>query len=41
VIARATEGRTILDLRAVEEADDVVLIAALDSLPGSARGSEP
>jgi L-seryl-tRNA(Ser) seleniumtransferase len=39
VIARATEGRTILDLRAVEEVDDVVLITALDSLMGSAQGS--
>jgi L-seryl-tRNA(Ser) seleniumtransferase len=40
VLARATEGRTILDLRAVEEGDDDVLIAALDTLPGSARGAD-
>jgi L-seryl-tRNA(Ser) seleniumtransferase len=32
IIARATEGRTILDLRAVEPADDLVLIAAVDAL---------
>jgi L-seryl-tRNA(Ser) seleniumtransferase len=41
VIARATEGRTILDLRAVEEVDDVVLIAALDALPSSSQESGP
>jgi L-seryl-tRNA(Ser) seleniumtransferase len=42
VIARATEGRTILDLRAVEEVDDMVVIAAVDSLQRSAaEGSEP
>jgi L-seryl-tRNA(Ser) seleniumtransferase len=41
VIARATEGRTILDLRAVEEVDDMVVIAAVDSLQRSAaEGSE-
>ena len=34
VVARATEGRTVLDLRAVEPADDLVLVAALDSLRG-------
>jgi L-seryl-tRNA(Ser) seleniumtransferase len=32
VIARAAEGRTILDLWAVEAADDVAVVAALDSL---------
>jgi L-seryl-tRNA(Ser) seleniumtransferase len=37
VIARATEGRTILDLRAVEEADDMVLIDALGSAEGAGR----
>ncbi len=37
VIARATDGRTILDLRAVEEADDVTLISALDSVRGAAE----
>jgi L-seryl-tRNA(Ser) seleniumtransferase len=35
VIARAAAGTTVLDLRAVEPADDVVLVAALDGL---ARG---
>jgi L-seryl-tRNA(Ser) seleniumtransferase len=34
VIARATEGRTVLDLRAVEPADDLTVVAALDSLRG-------
>lgn len=33
VIARREEGRTLLDLRAVDEADDPVLVAALRSLP--------
>ena len=32
VIARAAGGTTVLDLRAVEPADDVVLVAALDGL---------
>ena len=32
VVARATEGRTLLDLRAVEPADDLAIVAALDSL---------
>ncbi len=31
VIARATEGRTVLDLRAVEPADDLAVVAALDA----------
>jgi L-seryl-tRNA(Ser) seleniumtransferase len=35
VIARAAAGTTVLDVRAVEPADDVVLVAALDGL---ARG---
>jgi L-seryl-tRNA(Ser) seleniumtransferase len=34
VIARATEGRTVLDLRAVEPADDLAVVAALDVLRG-------
>jgi L-seryl-tRNA(Ser) seleniumtransferase len=32
VIARAREGRTVLDLRAVDAADDLVLVAALDNV---------
>jgi hypothetical protein len=32
VIARVAGGTTVLDLRAVEPADDVVLVAALDAL---------
>ncbi len=32
VIARAAGGTTVLDLRAVEPADDVVLVAAVDAL---------
>jgi L-seryl-tRNA(Ser) seleniumtransferase len=32
IIARATEGHTILDLRAVEPADDALLVAAIDVL---------
>jgi L-seryl-tRNA(Ser) seleniumtransferase len=37
VIARAAEGRTILDLRAVEEMDDMVLIAAVDAAQSTAQ----
>jgi L-seryl-tRNA(Ser) seleniumtransferase len=36
VIARAAGGRTVLDIRAVEPADDVVLVSALDALAGAA-----
>ncbi len=34
IIARATEGRTILDFRAVEPSDDLVLVAAIDAMTG-------
>jgi L-seryl-tRNA(Ser) seleniumtransferase len=39
IIARATDGRTILDLRAVEPADDPVLIAAINLIGGETEGS--
>jgi L-seryl-tRNA(Ser) seleniumtransferase len=35
IIARARDGRTILDLRAVEARDDVTLVAALDLVRGN------
>ncbi len=35
IIARVRDGRTLLDLRTVDPADDVVVAAALRSLPGS------
>jgi L-seryl-tRNA(Ser) seleniumtransferase len=34
VIARAAEGRTVLDLRSVEASDDLAILSALDSLLG-------
>jgi L-seryl-tRNA(Ser) seleniumtransferase len=40
VIARAREGRTVLDLRAVDATDDLVLVAALDNLRFGERRSE-
>ena len=41
VIARATDGRTILDLRAVEEPDDMVLITALDVAQSPVQRAQP
>ncbi|HEX9530539.1 MAG TPA: hypothetical protein VF954_05335, partial [Acidimicrobiales bacterium] len=39
IVARVSEGRTVLDLRTVDEADDDVVAAALSHEPG--RGPNP
>ena len=41
VIARARDGATVLDLRAVEPADDAVIVAALGSSRPARGGSAP
>lgn len=41
IVARAREGRTYLDLRTVDPADDTLLVAALTGLTAHARHAEP